>query len=111
MRNVDLCRLAGGFLHVRLLEVGDAFGVAVREFGLAQLDPRVGDDSARVGIVGVELGQFVRGGHDVLPPSGLVQCSHFVDECAESLRLNARAPAAPQRPDRSDRPHKSVPAR
>jgi len=44
---------------------------------------RVEVDVARP--VGVQLGQFISGGQDVFPLSGLVQSGHFVDECAESL--------------------------
>ena len=74
-----------GLLPVLFFEVVDSLCVAVGEFGFADLGFRVRDDSTGIGVVWVKLGQFLFGGHYVFPPSGLVECRHLVDECAESL--------------------------
>ena len=70
---------------VLLFEVADSLPVAVGEFGFTHVRSRIGDHATRVWVVRVELGEFLCGGQDVCPASGLVQCGHFVDECAESL--------------------------
>ena len=68
-----------------LVEVIECLGVPVGELGLADLGLRVGDDATRVGIVGIDAGQLLGGGHDGLPSARLMQGGHLIHQCFASL--------------------------